>query len=237
MLLPKVWLRPSLLCQRTAETGRFSVDAGRGPTESKLHPPALYSGEPGLGILRSGPGAPGGTTQPIRSLLVDNASLALQTDSAHSEAARLRARCAAEESRTRHLENRVAWLKGVWQEAELQKAGLEEEVQGRLADLDHLHHSHQQAALALQQSARPLCDAVLLGAEREDGSGMELSQLLDEIRTHYDRLIALGGASRGAAADMPGGPLTQVGRAPCPVPGPLPTTAEVLRGAGRRCDR
>ncbi|XP_069041678.1 keratin-like protein KRT222 isoform X2 [Lepisosteus oculatus] len=146
----------------------------------------------------------------IRSLLVDNASLALQTDSAHSEAARLRARCAAEESRTRHLENRVAWLKGVWQEAELQKAGLEEEVQGRLADLDHLHHSHQQAALALQQSARPVCDAVLLGAEREDGSGMELSQLLDEIRTHYDRLIALSGAGRGAAADMPRGPLTQL---------------------------
>ncbi|KAI1887109.1 hypothetical protein AGOR_G00202750 [Albula goreensis] len=122
--------------------------------------------------------------------LMENAQLGLQCDCIQSEAAHMKARCEAEERRRRHLEQELVLLRGQRSREEHRGVRLQAELHRGQEELEQITQEHHQAVQALQQSAGQ-CDAVLVSAAQgEDGRGMELSRLLDQIRTKYDHLVA-----------------------------------------------
>ncbi|MGH0179267.1 UNVERIFIED_CONTAM: hypothetical protein FKN15_000612 [Acipenser sinensis] len=57
-----------------------------------------------------------------------------------------------------------------------------------------------------------LAPDVLLVLSEDDGSGMELSRLFSEIRTHYEKLVSSSSSSNGTGAEVPGSTaITQAG--------------------------
>lgn len=67
-------------------------------------------------------------------------------------------------------------------------AGLKMVLADQEAEKINLAFCHQEAVQAMQQLIHPIADIHF--AKEEDGSRMELSQLLNEIRSHYEALIA-----------------------------------------------
>ncbi|XP_077315988.1 keratin-like protein KRT222 [Lithobates pipiens] len=67
-------------------------------------------------------------------------------------------------------------------------AGLKMVLADQEAEKINLSLCHQEAVQAMQQLIHPIDDIHF--AKEEDGSRMELSQLLNEIRSHYEALIA-----------------------------------------------
>ncbi|XP_036381469.1 keratin-like protein KRT222 [Megalops cyprinoides] len=125
----------------------------------------------------------------VSRLLMENAQMALQTDKIQSETAHLQARCEAEKRQRQLLEREVVQLRGVRSRAEHQAVQLEAELQRSTEELEQIRQEHQQAVQALQHAAGQ-GDVVLMPVtEGEDGREMELSQLLEQIRTLYDGLI------------------------------------------------
>ncbi|XP_033913779.3 keratin-like protein KRT222 [Acipenser ruthenus] len=137
----------------------------------------------------------------VRSLLVENANLTLQFDTTHMELTHLKTRCAAEESRTRLLEDKVSSLREVQRSLDQQSSELQAELERRRREIRDLQLDHNEAVQALQQSCL-LAPDVLLVLSEDDGSGMELSRLFSEIRTHYEKLVS--SSSNGTGAEVPG---------------------------------
>ncbi|XP_019121692.1 keratin, type I cytoskeletal 18 [Larimichthys crocea] len=131
----------------------------------------------------------------VGKLLMENAQLALQSDSMKSRAAAIQARCETEERNTRHLEQQVALLRQSKKKAEESSMTLQADLRHSMTELQELHQQFE-AARALQLQQADSCDALLVtataaaaaaaaaggGEEEEDGTGMELTQLLDRIR-------------------------------------------------------
>ncbi|MGH0139345.1 UNVERIFIED_CONTAM: hypothetical protein FKN15_020747 [Acipenser sinensis] len=111
-------------------------------------------------------------------------------------------RCAAEESRTSLVEERVSALRKVQRCLDQQSCELQAELEMRRGEIRDLKLNHKEAAQALQQSCLVTPDLLLVLSE-DDGSGMELSRLLNEIRTHYESLLA-SSSSNGMRAEVPG---------------------------------
>ncbi|XP_057700614.1 keratin, type I cytoskeletal 18 isoform X2 [Corythoichthys intestinalis] len=122
----------------------------------------------------------------VAKLLLENAELALQSESMKSRAAAIQTRCETEQRNTMRLEEQVAVLR----ESKIKN---EQSRMILLADINHsmteLHDINQEyeAARALQLQRFPSCDALLAatrveGKQEEDGTGMELTKLLDQIR-------------------------------------------------------
>ncbi|XP_060903890.1 keratin, type I cytoskeletal 18 isoform X1 [Labrus mixtus] len=180
----------------------------------------------------------------VGRLLMDNAQLALQSDTMKSRAAAVQARCEMEETSTLHLEQQVALLRESKRKADQSSVTLQADLRHSMMELQELHQEFE-AARALQLQRAGSCDALLEtdtaaaaaasggGGEKEDGTGMELTQLLDRIRAQCDqsRLPSLGdrhlnlgsishpvsgsvgpsssGAAAGAASRTHGGALTE----------------------------
>ncbi|XP_056137074.1 keratin, type I cytoskeletal 12 isoform X2 [Lampris incognitus] len=123
----------------------------------------------------------------VGKLLIENAQLALQSDTMKSKAAAIQARCEVEERQTKRLEQQVVLLRESKMSAENSNVQLEADLQRSTTELQEMHREFE-AARALQQQRADSCDAVLVTTtaaeeeEEEDGTGMELSQLLDQIR-------------------------------------------------------
>uniref|UniRef100_A0A3P8ZSH6 IF rod domain-containing protein n=1 Tax=Esox lucius TaxID=8010 RepID=A0A3P8ZSH6_ESOLU len=129
----------------------------------------------------------------IRKLLVENAELALQSDHMKSMASTIQARCEVQERQTMHLEQQVAALREKKRKAEHINMQLEGDLQFTVTELQDMHQDYE-ASRALQQQRADSGDALLVTATagEEDGTAMELSQLLDQIRTQCDRLSLSG---------------------------------------------
>ncbi|MGH0154710.1 UNVERIFIED_CONTAM: hypothetical protein FKN15_027942 [Acipenser sinensis] len=112
-------------------------------------------------------------------------------------------RCAAEESRTSLVEERVSALRKVQRCLDQQSCELQAELEMRRGEIRDLKLNHKEAAQALQQSCLVTPDLLLVLSE-DNGSGMELSRLLNEIRTHYESLLASSSSSNGMRAEVPG---------------------------------
>ncbi|XP_024269677.2 keratin, type I cytoskeletal 18-A [Oncorhynchus tshawytscha] len=155
----------------------------------------------------------------VGKLLMENAELVLQSDHMMSRASTIQARCEAEERRTKCLEQQVALLRENQMRVEQTNVQLEAELHHSMTELQDMHQDYV-AARALQQQQADSRDALLVTATawEEDGTGMELSQLLDRIGTQCDRL-SLTGLSRVPDDRHPGlaaGP----NQAPCSAAGP-----------------
>ncbi|XP_041123152.1 keratin-like protein KRT222 isoform X2 [Polyodon spathula] len=137
----------------------------------------------------------------VHSLMVENANLTLQFDTTHMELTHLKTRCAAEESRTRLMEGKVSALREVQRCLDQQSSELQGELERRMGEIRDLQLGHSEAVQALQQSCL-LAPDVLLVLSEDDGRGMELSQLLSEIRTHYESLVS--SSSNGMRAEVRG---------------------------------
>ncbi|KAA8594524.1 hypothetical protein FQN60_011659 [Etheostoma spectabile] len=146
----------------------------------------------------------------VGNLLMENAQLALQSDSMKSRAAAVQARCEMEERNTRRLEQQVALLRESKRNAEQSSVTLQADLRHSMTDLQWMHQEFQ-AARALELQRASSCDALLAtaaaaaaagGEEEEDGTGMELTQLLDRIRAQCDqgRLPGLGERVLGLGA-------------------------------------
>ncbi|XP_029537937.1 keratin, type I cytoskeletal 18-A-like [Oncorhynchus nerka] len=129
----------------------------------------------------------------VGKLLMENAELVLQSDHMMSRASTIQARCELEEWQTKCLEQQVALLRENKTRVEHTNVQLEAELHNSMTELQDMHQDYV-AARALQQQQADSCDALLVTATawEEDGTGMELSQLLDRIGTQCDRLSLTG---------------------------------------------
>ncbi|XP_019735290.1 keratin, type I cytoskeletal 18-A isoform X2 [Hippocampus comes] len=122
----------------------------------------------------------------VGKLLMENAQLALQSESMKSRAAAIHARCDMEERNTLDLEQQVAVLRESKKKTDESNMILQADIDHSMTELQDIHQEYQ-AARALQLQRSPSCDAPLAatteaGKQEEDGTGMELSKLLDQIR-------------------------------------------------------
>ncbi|XP_040003383.1 keratin, type I cytoskeletal 18-A [Xiphias gladius] len=150
----------------------------------------------------------------VGKLLVENAQLALQSDSMKSRAAAIQARCETEEQNTRRLEQQVALLRESKRKADESSMELQAEFHRSMTELQEMHREFE-AAQALQLQRAGSCDVLLAtttaaaGGEEEDGRGMELTQLLDQIRAQCDHNRLPGPGERhhalGAISNPPPG--------------------------------
>ncbi|KAK7930725.1 hypothetical protein WMY93_007120 [Mugilogobius chulae] len=158
----------------------------------------------------------------VGKLLVENAELALQSENMKSKAAHIKARCETEERTTKRLEQQVKQLRESKRRAEQSSESLRNYVYRSIAELQQLHQNYQ-AAQALQRADST--DALLAtstntsaaaaavargargGGEQEDGTAMELTRLLREIRTQCDqtRVPRQRHHSPGNLANLPPG--------------------------------
>lgn len=177
----------------------------------------------------------------VGKLLMENAQLALQSDSMKSRAAAIQARCEVEERNTRRLEQQVDVLRQSKGTADQRSVTLQADIRHSMTELEEMHQDFQ-AARAVQLQRAGSCDALLVTAaaaaagkdqkqqqqrEEEDGTGMELTQLLNRIRAQCDqrrlpspgqRHISTGAASHllpslpshaGAATAVGGGAISE----------------------------
>ncbi|XP_053713919.1 keratin, type I cytoskeletal 18-A isoform X1 [Synchiropus splendidus] len=142
----------------------------------------------------------------VGKLLVENAQLALQSDNMKSRAAAIQARCETEERNTMRLEKHVAFLRESKRSVEQSNMTLQEDLHHSLNELQDVHQEFETArSLQLQRAAS--CDALLASAAarqpEKDGTGMELSHLLERIRAQCDlsRLPEPGDGRRTPLAD------------------------------------
>ncbi|XP_040893052.1 keratin, type I cytoskeletal 18 [Toxotes jaculatrix] len=151
----------------------------------------------------------------VAKLLMENAQLALQSDCMKSRAAAIQARCETEERNTWRLEQQVALLRESKRKADQSSMTLQADVHRSMRELQEMHQEFE-AAQALQLQRASSCDVLLAtttaaaaGGEEEDGTGMELTQLLDRIRAQCDRNRLPGPGERhyglGAVSNPPPG--------------------------------
>ncbi|XP_049576939.1 keratin, type I cytoskeletal 18-A isoform X1 [Syngnathus scovelli] len=124
----------------------------------------------------------------VGKLLMENAQLALQSESMKSRASAIQARCDTEEHNTMHLEHQVALLRESKKKTDQSNMILQADIVHSMTELQDINQEYQ-AARALQLQQSPSCDALLAvtrgaGKQEEDGTGMELTKLLDQIRAH-----------------------------------------------------
>ncbi|KAM3842762.1 keratin-like protein KRT222 [Diretmus argenteus] len=135
----------------------------------------------------------------VGKLLMENAQLALQSDNMKSRATVIQARCEVEEWHTKRLEQQVVLLRESKRRAEHTNVKLEADLQRSMTELQETHQESE-AAWALQRQRADSCEALLVtgtaAGEEEDGTGMELTQLLDRIRAQCDQ-IRVPGPSEG----------------------------------------
>ncbi|XP_034544861.1 keratin-like protein KRT222 [Notolabrus celidotus] len=130
----------------------------------------------------------------VGRLLMENAQLALHSDTMKSRAAAIQARCETEEKNTLRLEQQVVLLRESKRKADESSEMLQANLRHSMTEMQEMHQEFE-AARALQLQRADSCDALLEtaaasaggGGEKEDGTAMELTQLLDRIRAQCDQ--------------------------------------------------
>ncbi|XP_053274198.1 keratin, type I cytoskeletal 18 [Pleuronectes platessa] len=126
----------------------------------------------------------------VGKLLMENAQLALQSDTMKSRASAIQSRCETEERNTQRLEQQVVLLRETKRKADQSSMMLQADIHRSMTELQETHREFE-AAQALQLQRAGSCDALLAsstakGGEEKHGTGMELTQLLDRIRAQCD---------------------------------------------------
>ncbi|KAM9314951.1 keratin-like protein KRT222 isoform 2-T2 [Pholidichthys leucotaenia] len=155
----------------------------------------------------------------VGKLLMENVQLALQSDNMKSRAAAIQARCEAEERNTRHLEQQVELLRESKSLTDRSSWTLQADIRRSMTELQEMHRQFE-SARALQLQRTGSCDDALLATaaggggggggknqqqqqqqelEEEDGTGMELSRLLDRIRAQCNHSRNLSDPGPGSA--------------------------------------
>ncbi|XP_026160308.1 keratin, type I cytoskeletal 18 isoform X2 [Mastacembelus armatus] len=152
----------------------------------------------------------------VGKLLMENAQLALQSGSMRFRAAAIQARCETEERNTSRLEQQVALLRESKREVDLSSMTLQAEFQRSMTELQDMHQQYE-AVRSLQLQQVGSCDALLetataAGREEEDGTGMELTQLLDRIRAQCEQSRLLGPGERHLSLGNSSNPLPSLVR-------------------------
>nr|XP_057945238.1 keratin-like protein KRT222 [Doryrhamphus excisus]XP_057945247.1 keratin-like protein KRT222 [Doryrhamphus excisus] len=122
----------------------------------------------------------------VGQLLMENAKLALQSDTMKSRAAVIQARCETEECNTMLLEQQVAALRESKKKTEQSSMELQADIGHSMTELQDVRQEYQ-AARDLQLQRAASCDALLAtipaaGKQKEDGAGMELPKLHHRIK-------------------------------------------------------
>lgn len=142
----------------------------------------------------------------VGKLMMENAELALQSENMKSKAAVIQARCETEEKNTRRLEQQVEQLRESKFRAEQSSESLKSDVHQSMSELQQLHQDYQAAqalhlqrlgsADALNTTAAAERGGARRGGQHEDGTTMELTRLLHEIRTRCDHSPTPGPSQR-----------------------------------------
>nr|XP_033774637.1 keratin-like protein KRT222 isoform X2 [Geotrypetes seraphini] len=117
-----------------------------------------------------------------------NAFLSWELDNNQMTLHHLEDRWKVEQHQCKLLQEKLKSLYGVKKQFIQSIPGLTRAVQETWENYTCLKKNHLEAVRALQQLDHPIHEVQL--AKVEDGSEMELSQLLNEIRAHYEALIA-----------------------------------------------
>ncbi|XP_029429872.1 keratin-like protein KRT222 isoform X2 [Rhinatrema bivittatum] len=121
----------------------------------------------------------------ISKVGLENAFLSRKIDNNQMDLQHLEDRWKAEQHQCKLLQTKLQLLYGLKEQFTQAVPKLTKAVQERSEESTYLKINHLEA---LQQLVHPIDEVHL--AKVEDGSGMELSQLLNEIRAHYETLIA-----------------------------------------------
>ncbi|XP_053554452.1 keratin-like protein KRT222 [Bombina bombina] len=124
----------------------------------------------------------------INKAVMEKAQITSEIDYYNMELTHLQQRSSKELCIQKELLNKFQLLKTNKMEFDQCIADLELVIKTKEEEKDDLESSHAQAVLAVQQLIHPI-DKIHI-AKVEDGNRMELSQLLNEIRTHYETLIS-----------------------------------------------
>lgn len=140
----------------------------------------------------------------VGKLMVENAELALQSENMKTKAGQIQARCEAEDKNTRRLEQQVQQLREIKKRAEQSSDKMADDVHRSICELQQLHQDYQAArgvhlqhagssdALNPAASASPPASVPSPrgggrggggGQQLEDGTAMDLTRLLHQIRT------------------------------------------------------
>ncbi|XP_034742536.1 keratin-like protein KRT222 isoform X2 [Etheostoma cragini] len=139
----------------------------------------------------------------VGNLLMENAQLALQSDSMKSRAAAVQASCEMEERNTRRLEQQVALLRESKRNADQSSVTLQADLRHSMTDLQWMHHEFQ-AARALELQRASSCDALLATAAAAAAAAASRSHggVLSEEEAAWTQVSLGGTALREARAEL-----------------------------------
>ncbi|XP_068118704.1 keratin-like protein KRT222 [Hyperolius riggenbachi] len=117
-----------------------------------------------------------------------NAKTSMAIDNYNMDLLQLKQRVNQEACELKRLHQTNKVLKTMKDELAMNIGGLKMVIADKEEERRDLALRHEEAVQAMQQLIRPIDDIHF--AKEEDGSRMELSQLLNEIRAHYEALIS-----------------------------------------------
>ncbi|XP_066442518.1 keratin-like protein KRT222 [Eleutherodactylus coqui] len=126
--------------------------------------------------------------QSIHKTLLENAKIFLEIDNYRMNLTQLKQRISTETSEKNRITQQNQVLKAMANELALSITDIKIIMMDKEEEIQHLMSNHQEKVQAVQQLKHPIDDIQF--ATVEDGSRMELSQLLNEIRRHYEALIS-----------------------------------------------
>ncbi|XP_056404988.1 keratin-like protein KRT222 [Hyla sarda] len=124
----------------------------------------------------------------IYTLIIKNAETSLEIDNHNMDLAQLEQRVTKEAAEKNRILEKNQVLRTMANEFSQSKCDLKIIIMDKEQEILDLNSNHQEKVQALQQLKHPIDDIQF--ATVEDGSRMELSQLLNEIRRHYEALIS-----------------------------------------------
>ncbi|XP_072270897.1 keratin-like protein KRT222 isoform X2 [Pyxicephalus adspersus] len=123
----------------------------------------------------------------ILSISAENSETSMIIDSCSTDMTLLKLRVNQEDSEVERLNEKNKILRTVMDEITQDIADLNIVLVDKEEEKMNMVLCHEEAVQAMQQLIHPINDIHF--AKEEDGSTMELSQLLNEIRTYYEALI------------------------------------------------
>ncbi|XP_077108540.1 keratin-like protein KRT222 isoform X1 [Ranitomeya variabilis] len=126
--------------------------------------------------------------QSISKLIAENANTSLEIDNYNMDLAHFKESFSREASVKEQIIQKNQVLKAIMDEFTLNILAFKIIIKDKEEEIQDLTSHHQEKVKAVQQLKHPIDDIQF--ATVEDGSRMELSQLLNEIRTHYEALIS-----------------------------------------------
>ncbi|KAG8446718.1 hypothetical protein GDO86_014251 [Hymenochirus boettgeri] len=124
----------------------------------------------------------------IKKIIKENTEISLEIDNNLMDLTLLKKKLHHEQSNNKQILWKNKLLETIRDEFKLSIKETEFVMKEKKTEINDVMLSHQEAVQAVQQLIQPIDEIQF--ATVEDGSSMELSQLLNEIRTYYESLIS-----------------------------------------------